>query len=181
MANPSIERRGAEEKLHLANNSYHLRFRSDAKLGWAYVPDDAQMTGGDAITVSLSRFQEALTRNDITHLGVRILPGEDVRLLQPYLARISLVELAFPTFRDGRNYSSARILREQLSYTGEIRAIGQVLADQLFFMVRCGIDALDLDPSVTHAAADAALSRFKYVYQAAGDARRPVWDARLSS
>ncbi len=181
MANPSIERRGAEEKLKVTNNSVHLRFRDDAALDWTYVPDDVLLSGGGALTVSLSRLQDAIMRNDIGHLGVRILPGEDVRLLQPYLARITLVELAFPTFRDGRNYSSARILRDQLGYTGEIRAIGQVLADQLFFMVRCGIDALDLDQSVSREVAETALARFKYVYQAASDSRRPVWDARLSS
>ena len=146
-----------------------------------YVADDVPLAAGDAITVSLARLSEAVTRNDITKLGVRILPGEDVRLLKEYLSRLQIVELAFPTFRDGRNYSSARILRDQLGYTGEIRAVGQVLADQLFFMVRCGIDALDLDPSVSRDVAECALSRFKYVYQAASDARSPVWDARLSS
>ena len=74
---------------------------------------------------------------------VRIEAGDDVRLLLPYLARVRLVEIDFPRFRDGRGFSSARILREA-GYTGEIRATGDVLVDLVFFMRRCGFDSFEI-------------------------------------
>src|SRR3546814_3104486 len=68
-------------------------------------------------------------------VSVRIEAGDDVRLLLPVLDRVRLVEVDFPRFRDGRGYSSARILRES-GYTGEIKATGDVLVDELLFMRR---------------------------------------------
>ncbi len=67
--------------------------------------------------------------------AVRIEPGEDARALLPYLQQIALVEVNFPAFGDGRGYSAARILREA-GYQGELRAVGDVLIDQLSHMVR---------------------------------------------
>ena len=72
--------------------------------------------------------------------AVRIEPGDDARELLPYLDRLKLVEVNFPAFTDGRGYSAARILREA-GYTGELRAVGDVLVDQLFAMRRCGFDS----------------------------------------
>src|SRR3546814_13797047 len=72
--------------------------------------------------------------------AVRLEAGDDARRLVPYLDRIALIEIAFPRFRDGRGYSGARILREA-GYTGELRAQGDVLVDQILFMRRCGLDS----------------------------------------
>ena len=72
--------------------------------------------------------------------AVRLEPSDDARALIPDLGRLALVEIGFPTFRDGRGYSAARILREA-GYTGELRAAGDVLVDQMPFMRRCGFDA----------------------------------------
>lgn len=181
MANPAIERRGVHDESSFDRRGPRLRFRTDDEHQWTYWAPDNSLEAGSAIIVDLDRIEEALQRNDILHLGVRIKAGEDVRLLAAHLDRIALVELVFPTFRDGRNYSAARILRDQFNYRGEIRAIGDVLADQLLFMVRCGIDCLDLAPSVSRADAEAALKRFRHVYQAASDTRRPIWQERLTS
>ena len=109
--------------------------------------------------------------------AVRIEAGEDVRKLIPHFERLKLVEIAFPRFRDGRGYSAARILREN-GYTGELRAEGDVLVDQILFMRRCGFDSFaphaPLDPKLV----EEALSRFPYVYQTAADRAVPVWKLR---
>jgi len=109
--------------------------------------------------------------------AVRIEAGEDARLLIPYLDRIALIEVDFPRFRDGRGYSSARILREA-GYTGEIRASGDVLVDQMLFMRRCGFDSFAPDAPIDPATLDAALTRYDYVYQPAADDAVPVWKLR---
>ena len=72
--------------------------------------------------------------------AVRLEAGEDARQLIPHLDRLQLIEVSFPRFRDGRGFSSARILREA-GYKGELRAEGDVLIDLLFFMRRCGFDS----------------------------------------
>jgi uncharacterized protein (DUF934 family) len=109
--------------------------------------------------------------------AVRIEPGEDARDLIPHLDRIALVEIAFPAFRDGRGYSSARVLREA-GYTGELRAAGDVLVDQIAFMRRCGFDSFAPNAPLNQANVDAALARYPYVYQAAADSGVPIWKLR---
>lgn len=110
--------------------------------------------------------------------AVRIEPGEDVRRLAPALGRLRLVEISFPTFRDGRGYSAARILRDELGYTGELRAQGDVLVDQLPFMRRCGFDSFAPERELDPAALQRALDRFPAVYQRASDGRPAVWALR---
>ena len=109
--------------------------------------------------------------------AVRIEAGEDARLLIPHLARVQLVEIDFPRFRDGRGYSSAKILREA-GYTGEIRAAGDVLVDQMLFMRRVGFDSFAPDAPVDAEALDRAFARYEYFYQPAADAHVPVWKLR---
>ena len=109
--------------------------------------------------------------------AVRIEPGEDARALLPHLGRIKLVEVSFPNFTDGRGYSSARILREA-GYTGELRACGDVLVDQLGHLRRCGFDSFAPAAELDAADAEAALNRWPEVYQATGDGRAPIWQKR---
>lgn len=109
--------------------------------------------------------------------AVRIEPGDDARALLPHLDRIRLVEVSFPTFRDGRGYSAARILREH-GYRGELRAEGDVLVDQLPFMRRCGFDSFAPATPLDAAVVERALARYDHVYQPAADGRVPVWTLR---
>ena len=109
--------------------------------------------------------------------AVRIEPGEDARELLPFLERIALVEVNFPSFGDGRGYSVARILREA-GYTGELRAVGDVAVDQLSAMVRCGFDSFVPDKPLDPALVDAALTRFPGFYQKAVDGVAPIWAKR---
>jgi uncharacterized protein (DUF934 family) len=109
--------------------------------------------------------------------AVRIESGEDARVLLPYLDRLALVEVSFPKFRDGRGYSTGRILREA-GYTGELRAQGDVLVDQIPLMRRCGFDSFAPEAPVDEAVLEAALARYDHVYQSAADAAVPVWKLR---
>jgi len=109
--------------------------------------------------------------------AVRIEPGEDARDLIPYLGRLSLIEIGFPEFRDGRGYSAARILREA-GYTGELRAQGDVLVDQINYMRRCGFDSFAADAPLDEAVAEKMLHIFQHDYQPAADAAVPIWKLR---
>ncbi|HLZ78340.1 MAG TPA: DUF934 domain-containing protein [Sphingomonas sp.] len=109
--------------------------------------------------------------------AVRLESDEDARALIPHLDRLALIEVAFPSFRDGRGYSSARILREA-GYTGELRAAGNVLVDQIAHMRRCGFDAFAPEKPLDPAAVERALGRYAFPYQKAADGRAPVWALR---
>ena len=109
--------------------------------------------------------------------AVRIEPGDDARELLPHLGRLALVEVNFPAFGDGRGYSSARILREA-GYEGELRAVGDVLVDQLAYMRRCGFDAFEPDQQLDKDDVIAAFERWPEVYQNAADDRTPIWTKR---
>jgi uncharacterized protein (DUF934 family) len=141
--------------------------------------DDEDLPRGDVI-VSLARFSNDGDRllGEGRSVGVRIEPHEDVAALAYDLPRIALVALAFPGYRDGRAYTSARLLRERLGYTGEVRAVGDVLREQAQFMLRCGFDAFEpADGSGPDEWADAA-HRFRHVYQRAADGRTPAFAER---
>ena len=72
---------------------------------------------------------------------VRLEPSDDPAAVAERIARAARVEVNFPKFGDGRGYSIARLLRERHGYRGELRAVGQVARDHLYFMERCGFDA----------------------------------------
>ncbi|MEH6701916.1 DUF934 domain-containing protein [Parasphingorhabdus sp.] len=109
--------------------------------------------------------------------AVRIEAGEDARLLRPFLDRLSLIEVDFPAFGDGRGYSAAQILRES-GYKGELRASGDVLLDQISHMRRCGFDAFAPNSPINPQLMEEALKRFEHVYQATSDQRVPIWRKR---
>lgn len=109
--------------------------------------------------------------------AVRLESDEDARALIPFLDRLKLIEVAFPKFRDGRGYSSARILREA-GYTGELRAQGDVLVDQIGYLKRCGFDSFAPEKSLNPADVEAARSRWPEHYQGAADGAVPIWKLR---
>ena len=131
---------------------------------------DGESTQEPAVTVESFTGQSNAT-------AVRIEPGDDARDLLPHLDRIALVEVNFPIFGDGRGYSAARILREA-GYDGELRAVGDVLVDQIVAMRRCGFDSFRPDKPLDDAAVERALNRYADVYQRTIDGRSPVWAKR---
>jgi len=127
----------------------------------------------DEPAVTLDAFLDAQTNAT----AVRLEAGDDARALLPYLDRIALIEVSFPSFRDGRGYSAARILREA-GYTGELRAQGDVLVDQMPLMQRCGFDSFAPESEIDPATLEASLKRYENVYQKAADGRVPIWALR---
>ena len=108
---------------------------------------------------------------------VRLEAGDDARTLLPHLARLAMIEVSFPTYRDGRGYSAARMLREA-GYRGELRAAGDVLVDQLPFMRRCGFDSFAPEAPIDPATLARSLTRYADHYQPAADDTVPIWRKR---
>ena len=82
-------------------------------------------------------------------LGLLVEPGQNLQVIAPDLSRFALIAVAFPKFTDGRGYSQARQLRGTYGFTGELRATGEVLFDQLQFLARCGFDSFDIKDATT--------------------------------
>ena len=131
---------------------------------------DDEMVGDPGVTVGAFGAQSNAA-------AVRLEPGDEARDLLPHLARLRLIEINFPVYGDGRGYTAARVLREA-GYTGELRAVGDVLVDQIGMMRRCGFDAFAPEVPLDPADAQAAFDQFADVYQPAADGRSPIWAKR---
>jgi uncharacterized protein (DUF934 family) len=112
--------------------------------------------------------------------GVWLAPDEDPGALAGDLDRLPLVAVSFPKFTDGRGFSTARLLRERYRYRGELRAVGDVLRDQLLFLARCGFDAFALRADQDPDAALAAFEDFTEAYQGGTDQPLPLFRRRLA-
>lgn len=140
---------------------------------------DQSLPDGDVI-IPFSYWQAnrvaLLNRNS----GLGICIGGDVETeeIAGDLGHFSLIALEFPKFNDGRSYSHARLLRDRYGFKGELRAVGDVLRDQLFFMKRCGIDSFELRKDKDIEDALNAFSEFSVKYQPAADTAEPVWRHR---
>lgn len=144
---------------------------------WTTLTDDEAAPATGDILVSPARWlseSEALQSRQ-GKVGVLVQPDDDVLTLAGTLGPAALVAVAFPKFTDGRGYSSARLLRDRLGYTGELRAVGHVLPDQVFYMRRVGFDALELADGKSAETAIAQLGEFSVTYQAAADDARPLY------
>jgi uncharacterized protein (DUF934 family) len=133
---------------------------------WQTLADDAALPSAPCI-VSLSRLQqdEAVRTAPHLRLGVALPVDQPAEVLAPYLDRLSLVAVNFPTFRDGRGFTQARTLRERLTFSGEIRATGNILPDQSAFLLRCGITTVETQDGADPAAWQKAADRFGFGYQ----------------
>lgn len=116
---------------------------------WLVETEETKAGSNEKVLLSLDDFLERVAETAETGLGVLIQPADDIRRLEGRLDRLALVALAFPAFSDGRSFSHAALLRSRLGYAGEVRAVGDVLIDQIPHMLRCGIDSF----AVTNATA----------------------------
>ena len=148
---------------------------------FVHVPDGAELPGDGAVLVTAARFledPEALLHRE-GKLGVIWPNSRDVDDLVPFLDRLAVVALVFPTFRDGRAYSQARLLRERHGYDGELRATGQVLRDQFLFMLRAGFDAFEVKKESDAEAFANTVRRYSVFYQPTGDGRMSALHRRM--
>ena len=110
---------------------------------------------------------------------VRLEPANDPASVVDRLDRVARIEVNFPKFGDGRGYSIARLLRERYGYKGELRAVGQITRDHLFFMESCGFDAFELREGEDPHEALAAFNDFSEAYQASVKRPLPLFRRRL--
>ena len=127
----------------------------------AFIEDAWRMLGAEeplpadgAVVVPLARWraERGALAGRGAPTGVLVLPGEAVEDIAPELSGLALIALAFPKYTDGRAYSTAHRLRTRCSYRGELRAVGDVLLDQLQLMRRCGFDSFEISNPATIAA-----------------------------
>ena len=130
------------------------------------------------LAVWQARKSEIISRN--IEIGIWLESGEEPEAIAGDLNHFAVIGVNFPKFADGRSYSTARLLRDRFGYRGEIRALGDVLHDQLFFMKRCGIDAYAVREDKNIEAALAGLAVFSESYQAAVDQPQPLFRRRTA-
>ncbi len=112
--------------------------------------------------------------------GVRLGPADDPAAIADHLDRLSVIAVEFPQFTDGRGYSTARLLRERYGFKGEIRAVGEVLRDNLFYLSRCGFDSFVLSDQAKLEDAIEHLSTFSDGYQASVERPQPLFRRRAA-
>ncbi len=147
---------------------------------WRTVADNDEILGDESIIISLKRWQEEKEsfggRNGA--LGLRLESHQKPDAITNDVDQFDLIALDFPALPDGRAFSYARLLRERFGFKGELRAVGKVIQDQLFFMHRCGFDSFELSNGEDITKSIAALSAFSVAYQPAADGIKPAYKAR---
>ncbi|MEM7330360.1 MAG: DUF934 domain-containing protein [Pseudomonadota bacterium] len=146
---------------------------------WTFLDAETELPSSGCVTVPLAKLIEnadtLLARNQ--QIGVRLAPADNPHDLAPFLDRISLIEIDFPKYTDGRGYSQAQLLRRRLGYSRELRAVGHVLRDQILYMNRSGFDAYQTTradlPNVVK-----ALEEYSAYYQPAADGQASVFSRR---
>ena len=128
------------------------------------------------LAVWLAHKDEILARKQ--PVGIWLESNEGPESIANDLKHFTIIGVNFPKFADGRGYSTARLLRERFAYSGEIRALGDVLRDQLFLLKRCGFDAFAVRQDKDIEAALAGLTAFSESYQTAVDQPQPLFRRR---
>ena len=147
---------------------------------WQIVQADSEAALTDGAIVPLATWLAIRESASIAdkRIGVWLAPAEDPAQLADDIARLPLIAVQFPVFTDGRGYSIARLLRERLGYSGELRAFGDVGRDQLFNLARCGFNAFEIKASQDPAQALAGLYDFSDGYQTSVDRPVPLYRRR---
>lgn len=147
---------------------------------FVHVADDAALPATGDVIVSLARLtaEQSALQTRPGKFGVRLASDQTAQQVAEYLDKVALVAIEFPKFRDGRGFSTARLLRDRHGYKGEIRAFGHVIREQLFYMSRCGFDAFQLAPGKDLQDALSGFEDFQVTYQAAADDPRPLFRRR---
>ena len=112
------------------------------------------------------------------NIGIWLDSDEGPEELEAHLNRLTLIAINFPKFVDGRGYSYARILRDRLGYKGELRAIGDIMHDQMFYLKRCGFDSFAVRADKDAEVVRTGLEDFSESYQAATDQNQPLFRRR---
>ena len=145
---------------------------------WAYWDGQSPVSGDVIVSLDVWTSNRTELQDSSGRLGIRLESHQAPALIESDLDQFDLVVLEFPAFKDGRAFSYARLLRERFAFAGEIRAVGDVLRDQAFFMLRCGFDAFEIADEAKLNGFLEALDEFTFVYQPSTDNRASVVASR---
>jgi uncharacterized protein (DUF934 family) len=149
---------------------------------WTVVEDGRTELGADGgkVIVTLARWRaerEALLSKHEA-VGVLVPNTADIEAVYPEIADRPLIALQFPAFADGRALSQAVVLRKRLGFRRELRAVGDVIRDLVFWLGRCGFESIVPRKDQDLEGCRSALREFSVAYQAAADQHTPVWVRR---
>lgn len=154
---------------------------------WQLVDKEADLATalalpGEYLIVPFALWQEHKTELSESDkiVGVWMDSDDDPYALSEDVTRLPLIAVNFPSFRDGRAFSTAAILRQRLHFRGEVRAIGDILRDLLFYMKKCGIDSFDLSDQVKVDDALTAFNDFATTYTGTIEEPVPLFRRRAS-
>jgi uncharacterized protein (DUF934 family) len=158
----------------------HQKIAAD---GWTLLPEGAPFPASGDVIVPLALWlakRDALVAR-VGRTGVWLKPDDEPAQLATDFAVLPLIAVQFPAFTDGRGYSTARLLRERYGYSGELRAIGDVLRDNIFYLSRVGFDAIALRDGEDAGEALAAFNDFTEAYQVSVERPQPLFRRRLAA
>jgi uncharacterized protein (DUF934 family) len=142
----------------------------------------AELSSATPVIVPLALWKvERAALAERGEVGVWLKPDDDPEALADDVATLTLIAIDFPKFTDGRGYSIAQLLRTRYRYAGELRAIGDVLRDQLYYMRECGFDAFSVRPDRSLEDALSAFADFSDGYQATVREPRPLFRRRMAA
>ncbi|HKY01663.1 MAG TPA: DUF934 domain-containing protein [Burkholderiales bacterium] len=159
-----------------------IKARQAAQDNWQLLKADEALPANGGVIVPLAVWKEQrdalLARGNV---GVALEPNEEPGELAGDVAALPLIAVNFPNFQDGRGYSTARLLRERYGFKGELRAVGDVLLDELFYMSRVGFDAFALREDQNLDACLKVFDTFSEVYQVSVETPVPLFKRRLAN
>lgn len=152
---------------------------------WHWLRDPAQPRPAGPLILSLpawlQRQDEATLKGERFSLdGICLAPDDEVETIRAYLPILPLIAIEFPSFRDGRGYSQAYLLRSRLGWQGELRAVGDVLRDQLSHMRQCGFDAFAVREDKSTGDALKGLAGMSVLYGRSAIEPRPLFRRRAT-
>ena len=147
---------------------------------WHHLSDDDLLPSTGNITVSCTRWlnERDTLKAQRRALGIRLNGQDGIENVAADLANFPLIVVEFPVMADGRGFSLARLLRERYDFGGEIRARGDFIRDQVFFLARVGVNAFESAAAKNLSELLPALKEFSVKYQAATDDPTPLYRKR---
>ncbi|MBL4612167.1 MAG: DUF934 domain-containing protein [Emcibacter sp.] len=139
---------------------------------WTHYSGEGEIPEGDVI-VSYKVWQDENFSG--RRVGVQLEPGDSVKDIEGDLDKFELIAINFPTFNDGRGYSMAKLLRDRFGFKKELRAVGDVMRDQIFYLQRCGFNAYEVKAGRDINDAVKAFEDFTVKYQVSSDEDVPLY------
>jgi uncharacterized protein (DUF934 family) len=148
--------------------------------GWVRLADDAPVPKGASVIVSFARLKNEHNSlfSEAGAVGVEVLGDVNLDELAPFLPRLGVVVTRMVTMRDGRVFSVGRLLRQQYGFTADLRAVGDLIPDQMLFLLRCGFTSFEVADNFPIESLKRSVAAYSAWYQRAADRATPVTELR---